>query len=200
MVKRLSDFKTDKIKSGWATGVPLGSVAYISGGVSLPRVIEWYSNKMVVKDGKRQNDTSVSFVIGLNGDIVNLIDLSKKEHGVHKYSDIAIGITFVNAGLLRKRDGDFYWHPNNWGLKYPLNHLKPVHIRENIYHQPLTREQIEAFIYLSKELKSSYPGFKPLIIDTKTSLMFDKKRILSQISCREDASKLKEMFPSFRGD
>lgn len=200
MVKRLKDFKTDKVKTGWATDIPLGSVAYISGGVSLPRAIEWYSDKKVMKDGRRQNDTSVAFVIGLNGDIINLMDLSKKKHGVHKYSDVAIGITFVNAGLLKKRDGVFYWHPNNWGLRYPPDQLKPVHVRDDIYHQPLTREQIEAFVYLSRELKNSYPGFKPLMIDTKTSLMLDKKKILSQISCREDIHKLKDMFPSFRGN
>lgn len=199
MVKRLADFKTDKMKKGWVTNAPLGSVAYISGGISLTRAVEWYSDKQVVKNDRRQNDTSVSFVIGLNGDIVNLMNLKKKEHGIHKYSEIAIGVTFVNAGILKKRDGIFYWHPNNWTLKYPLAQLKPVHIREDIYYQPLSVEQVEAFIYISKELRCSYPGFKTLMIDTKISLMLDKKRILSHISNRDNIKDLNEMFPSFRG-
>jgi len=160
---------TNKYDYGWKYGTILGFVHVLSGGISLRRTIEWESSLIKRNyDNKIINDVSSAIIIDLNGDIYSNINLSKMMKDRNGY-DGALSVKFINAGLLKKRDDEFFWHGSSkskWGMKYPYTQLQPVHISDDKYYQPFSREQIFSAILIHKVFEIASPQIKHVLGDT----------------------------------
>jgi len=182
-------FPTTKIHKNWEGSSLFGSNHLLSGGVTLQRSLLWNSSyNFHNKEGSISNKRSTSFIIDLNGDIYNLVDLTKVNRDKNPITN-TVGITYVNTGLLKKKDNDFYWHSgsvNRWGLKYPyVDSLVPVKIdsdADNLYYQPISREQLFSSMILNRVLSSFFiDGYKPFVGDSFFEKMVDIRAYLDYV-------------------
>ena len=157
-------FPTNKYSSGWDMKKPNGITHYISGGIHLFNFLKWVSSFNYYDDTRMKpdnvvNNKSTAFVIDLNGDIYNLINLYNNQCDIHDFTHRAVSITFINAGKLVKKEDVFYWHggkKGQWTTKYPYDKIATPLKIGNDYHQPLTTEQIESSIILHRLLISAF--------------------------------------------
>lgn len=182
-------FPTTKVYKNWEAGMLFGSNHILSGGISLERSLLWNSSyNFHNKEGVISNKKSTSFIIDLNGDIYNLVDLTVVNRDKNPVTN-TVGITYVNAGLLKEKGGDFYWHSgavNRWGLKYPYeSNLVPVKIDsevDNLYYQPISKEQLRSSMLINRLLSSFFiSGYKPFVGDSFFEKMVDIRAYLDYV-------------------
>ena len=192
-------FPTTKYNKGWRYGSIVGLIHILSGGLSIKRAIEWESSFIKTNDNKDViNDISSAFIVDLNGDIYNMIDLRKVIEDRNGYDGV-LSIKIINAGLLKISGSDFVWHgskKNRWMMKYPYENLKPVYISGENYYQPFSREQINSIIIIHKILRKIFPLINPIIGNTFFNKMLDSTLFIESLT-RDDNSDYLSIFPSF---
>jgi len=193
-------FPTNKYNRGWKYGSIIGLINILSGGISLKRTIEWESSMIKTNEKNHViNDSSSAFIIDLNGDIYNMIDLTKMIEDRNGYDGV-LSIKLINAGLLKQDNkGDFVWHGGNrnkWKMKYPYKQLKPVQINDDNFYQPFSREQIFSVILINKIFKENFPLINPIIGNTFFTKMLNSMSFIESLN-KVDNDDFLASFPSF---
>lgn len=193
-------FPSKKIHRNWEANTLFGANHMLSGGISLTKTLLWNSSyNFFNRADKVTNQTVTTFVIDLNGDIHCLVDLTNVNRDKNPVTN-TVGITYVNVGLLKKRDDDYYWHSGKkkWSLKYPYKKaLPPVRVPSSDYfYQPISQEQVNSSIIINKVLIAFFIGvFRPFVGDMYFSKMIDVQKYIDSVLGSEN--KLSGTLPVF---
>jgi N-acetylmuramoyl-L-alanine amidase len=116
--------------------------------------------------GDRGEGASAHYVLGRDGEIVQMVDLEKKAwhagasefEGRPDVNDFSIGIELVNWGPLEERTGIYYAWPRDYETPYPGQ--SPVYVGGQ-WWDPFTETQYHLLGELIKEIRVHYPLITP---------------------------------------
>jgi N-acetylmuramoyl-L-alanine amidase len=112
---------------------------------------------------KVDQGTSIHYIIGKGGKIVQMVDLDKKAwhagpsmfHGKRDANDFSIGVEIVNWGLLKEEGGLFFVWPGTY--QTPYQGPPPVNV-DGGWWEPFTEMQYRVLAALITEIRAHYPA------------------------------------------
>jgi N-acetylmuramoyl-L-alanine amidase len=112
--------------------------------------------------GKKEQGASVHYIIGKDGQIIQMVDLEKKAWHAgpsalqdrSDVNDFSIGVEIVNWGLLKERDGAFFVWPEEYQTGY--EGPAPVYVG-GAWWEPFTEMQYRVLAELIREVRVHYP-------------------------------------------
>jgi N-acetyl-anhydromuramyl-L-alanine amidase AmpD len=133
----------------WKVGQPRGVVDHYTAGLKMGGTLSWFS--------KAHPEASVSahFVMERDGTTVTLVNpMTEVAWHARGFNSEHIGIEHVNAGVLKKFEGSYFYLDR---LLYPKERWVLVQEAEGAFWEPYTAFQVAANIVLKRWLAEAIP-------------------------------------------
>jgi len=144
-------FPSRRTGGPWKEGNPIGVVDHYTAGIHAKRTLRWFSNE----PRKVKYNSSANVVITPEGEIIIVVDpVAAIAWHARRDSHTHIGIEHVNAGLLCKKNGRYYYQGTRL---YPQGWTPNIQKVGAEYWEPYTTAQIISNIVLKRWLVTAIP-------------------------------------------
>lgn len=148
-------YPTNRHGPAWKDGLPFGLVDHYTAGISGRATLKWFSSR---EREEGVSNSSAHYVLDRDGIVLQLINpLEKISWHARSFSYTHIGIEHVNAGVLRKVNGELRYLNIR---KYPKDRVDQVQVIEGEHWEPYKVRQIVTNIVLKRWLLMAIPTLK----------------------------------------